>query len=562
MAKLKLFLSYRRDDLHGHAAALVGRIYDRLSAHYGGENVFMDVDTIPPGVDFVEHLTLAVEQTNVLLAVVGDRWTELMRARGDEDDFVRIEIEAALGLSIPVVPLLVGGADMPKADDLPPALQPFIRRNAVPIDSGRDFNPHITRLIADLDRYFGDQAGISASEPVPAPETAVVPDDAMFNYDLDPPDFEEDETAEPETAAETEAVMFEDDFDLPEIEEEESDEPEKATKSAAVMFEDDFDLPEVEDETDADDVANVPDIEEPNQIPEAADNFGTDRKNPRKRLFGIAAALAVGAVLLKLSLPAGNDFPDAVFPEPIANRNAKEGENFISESGIEFMWCEPGSFRMGPEISQPYQPGDEPHQVTLTKGFWIGRFEVTQQQWKEVMRNNPSRFKRSGPMAPVESVSWDDAMEFCRKLTEKERASGSLPSGWKYTLPTEAQWEYACRAGTNTSFSFGDDESMLGSYAWFNENSDEKTHPVGQKKPNSWGLYDMHGNVWEWCYDGYASYPSTEVTDPTGPKVQARVYRGGGWPPDANYCRSARRSWNYPYGRRNDLGFRPVRSAE
>jgi formylglycine-generating enzyme required for sulfatase activity len=172
-----------------------------------------------------------------------------------------------------------------------------------------------------------------------------------------------------------------------------------------------------------------------------------------------------------------------------------------------------GKFMMG--------EGTDQHEVTLSKPFYMGVTEVTQAQYEAVMGMNPSQFK--GATNPVETVSWNDAAEFCKKLSEKTRQA--------VRLPTEAEWEYACRAGTQTAFSFGDDPSTLGDYAWWDGNSDKTTHPVGQKKPNSWGLYDMHGNVWEWCADWYGEYPKGPVTDPSGPATGygGRVLRGGAW---------------------------------
>ncbi len=149
-------------------------------------------------------------------------------------------------------------------------------------------------------------------------------------------------------------------------------------------------------------------------------------------------------------------------------------------------------------------------------------------------------------------------MEFCRKLTQQERAAGRLPEDWEYTLPTEAQWEYACRAGTTGAWA-----GELDAMAWYAKNSGNTTHPVGQKQPNAWGLYDMHGNVWEWCRDWYADkLPGGAVTDPVGAASGAfRVYRGGGWWLPADYCRSAYRNWSSPGDRGNDVGFRLALSA-
>jgi len=245
----------------------------------------------------------------------------------------------------------------------------------------------------------------------------------------------------------------------------------------------------------------------------------------------------------------------------------------VPDYNIEMVWISPGTFTMGAPSSESGHQSDEvQHRVTLTKGYWLGKYEVTQGQWQAVMGSNPSNFKNAGSNAPVESVSWDDAQEYCKKLTAKERAAGRLPSGYEYTLPTEAQWEYACRAGTTTSFSFGSDEGSLYQYGNYCDRSNtndfswqdkkhndgyDKTAPVGSYKPNTWGLYDMHGNVWEWCRDWYGDYPTGSVTDPTGATSGTyRVSRGGGWSSNARGCRSADRSYGGPGFRGYDLGFR------
>jgi len=196
--------------------------------------------------------------------------------------------------------------------------------------------------------------------------------------------------------------------------------------------------------------------------------------------------------------------------------------------------------------------GDDAHQVTLTKPFYLGVYEVTQEQYERVMGNNPSHFK--DPRNPVERASWDDTFEFCKKLSElpEEKAAGRV-----YRLPTEAEWEYACRAGSRSKYSFGDDEVQLGDYACFSGNSNRMTHSVGQKKPNSWGLYDMHGNVWEWCSDWLGEYPQGAATDPRGPQEGSnRVYRGGSYRGWAENCRAANRSANDPANRNSSSGFR------
>ena len=216
--------------------------------------------------------------------------------------------------------------------------------------------------------------------------------------------------------------------------------------------------------------------------------------------------------------------------------------------GMSFKSFPGGTFTMG--------DGNTPHHVTLTQPFELGVYEVTQEQYEAVMGTNPSRFK--GSQNPVEQVSWDDAVEFCRKLSE---LPAEKKAGYVYRLPTEAEWEYACRAGTTTEYSYGDSDSKLGAYGWYEGNSGRTTHPVGKKKPNAWGLYDMHGNVWEWCQDWYGNYPSGSVTDPTGPASgDDRVLRGGSFLYRSSLARSALRNSARPDSRSYSFGFRPART--
>jgi formylglycine-generating enzyme required for sulfatase activity len=227
--------------------------------------------------------------------------------------------------------------------------------------------------------------------------------------------------------------------------------------------------------------------------------------------------------------------------------------DFTNSIGMELVWCPPGTFWMGSPEDEPWRYGDETlHQVTLTRGFWIGRYPVTQGQWERVTGGNPSWFKRSG--GPVGNVLWKSALEFCQALSQRD--------GREYRLPTEAEWEYACRAGSTGAWCFGDHEEKFGDYAWYNANSydvnnDGETHPVGQKKPNAWGIYDMHGNSSEWCEDWYGDYPKGPTTDPVGPKIGAsRVSRGGSWLDNAEDCRSAKRDWVEPDKPHDAMGLR------
>ncbi len=235
----------------------------------------------------------------------------------------------------------------------------------------------------------------------------------------------------------------------------------------------------------------------------------------------------------------------------LAAKRAKNART-IHGLNLDLVWIAPGTFRMGTpqnflakwfydtreKLTKKPNPINENERpatwVTLTRPFWLGRTEVTQAQWTAVMGSNPSHFK--GDDLPVEDVSSNDAMEFCRKLTERERAAGRLPAGYGYTLPTEAQWEYACRAGTT-----GDYAGDLDAMAWYDKNSGNTTHPVGMKKANTWGLYDMHGNVVEWCLDWYGDkLPGGEVMNPSGPASEwRRSVRSGCGNGGASRARSA-----------------------
>jgi len=247
--------------------------------------------------------------------------------------------------------------------------------------------------------------------------------------------------------------------------------------------------------------------------------------------------------------------------------------NTTNSIGMRLVLIPPGEFMMGSPASDPDASSDEKprhkkprhkkprHKVRITNAFYLGVTEVTQEQYEKVMGMNPSYHK--GAANPVVSVSWAAALEFCEKLSSKEGAT--------YRLPTEAEWEYACRAGTTTAYSFGDDESQLREYAWFRENSGfredsgHKAHPVGQKKPNAWGLFDMHGNVYELCQDWYGYYSSHAVTDPSGPQKAGyragRVLRGGKFDHRARGVRSASRNYYAPLNvHSKSVGFRVART--
>ena len=240
-------------------------------------------------------------------------------------------------------------------------------------------------------------------------------------------------------------------------------------------------------------------------------------------------------------------------------------------AGIEMVWIPPGDFLMGSASSEENRDSDETqHRVTLSKGFWLGKYEVTQAEWQAVMgttvaqqrdkANKEWPLRGEGSQYPMYYVSWNDCQEFIGKVNAKGQGT--------FRLPTEAEWEYACRAGTTTPFHFGetistDQANYDGNYTYGSGKKGvyrEKTVSVGSFPPNRWGLYDTHGNVWEWCQDWYGEYPSGSVTDPTGPSTGSlRVLRGGSWSLNPGYCRSAARSLNDPGNRGGGLGFRLAR---
>ncbi len=237
----------------------------------------------------------------------------------------------------------------------------------------------------------------------------------------------------------------------------------------------------------------------------------------------------------------------------IANLESKVSEQLTKMSGSFMMGTNDAEIeRLCKRYDRDWPKVEAPqHRVTL-QPFYMAKYPITQAQYQAIMGKNPSRFK--GKNNPVECVSWHEAQEFCQKISQR--------TGKKYQLPSEAQWEYACRAETTTAYYFGDNESQLGEYAWYEDNSEGKTRPVGQKKPNQWGLYDMHGNVWEWCedngHDNYEGAPTDGSAWITGNSNTA-VVRGGSWVNSPNDCRSAFRNFIL---RRSDfinvVGFRVV----
>ncbi|WP_169975015.1 formylglycine-generating enzyme family protein [Tautonia rosea] len=267
------------------------------------------------------------------------------------------------------------------------------------------------------------------------------------------------------------------------------------------------------------------------------------------------------------------------FQDPTESYAGVNAGQTRSDNGLnlELVWCPPGTFSMGSPKDEPDRVDDRegPVEVTLSSGFWLGKYEVTQEEYRRAMGENPSAFASTGSKKekvagmdtgrfPVDWVSWGEALAFCRKLTDQERRAGRLPAGWEYSLPTEAQWEYACRSGTRTATAFGDSlssrEANFNGYLPYNGASEgpflDRPTAVGSYRPNNWGLYDMHGNVLEWCLDEQSDTLRGGV-DPSVPSLfSSSVLRGGSWSTFGESCRSASRGRGNPEFRFMNVGFR------
>lgn len=250
----------------------------------------------------------------------------------------------------------------------------------------------------------------------------------------------------------------------------------------------------------------------------------------------------------------------------VATAMAQAITEMTNSIGIRLVLIPKGTFQMGSPTGERGADYDESqHEVTISKDYYLGVTEVTQGQYEKVMGTNPSYFQKDvigntdSSKYPVDRVSWEEAVKFCRHLSEmaEEKEAGRV-----YRLPTEAEWEYACRAGSKSAFGHGDDRRSLDDYAWHSSNSGGRTHAVGGKKPNALGLFDMHGNLWEWCSDWYADYPKGSVIDPIGSSEGSkRVYRGGSWNSEDTICRSANRRSYPPSSRFIYNGFRLALSS-
>ncbi|MDA3797711.1 MAG: SUMF1/EgtB/PvdO family nonheme iron enzyme [Kiritimatiellae bacterium] len=235
------------------------------------------------------------------------------------------------------------------------------------------------------------------------------------------------------------------------------------------------------------------------------------------------------------------------------------GKALVNSEDMQMVYIVPGSFFIESKGEENAKDVVK-HKLTISKPFMISKYEVTQKQYQDVMSYNPSHFVSDNN--PVEKVSWNDAVTFCKTLTNRERKSGKLPIGYEYRLPTEAEWEYVASCGDREKYKYSG-SSELDLVGWFKNNSEDSTHPVGLKTPNDWNVYDMSGNVWEWCQDWHNEYPSEDLTDPKGASSgTTRVVRGGSWYNSSWFCGNAYRFWFNPSFKYFNLGFRVCLSEE
>lgn len=435
-----IFISYRRSD----SISDTGRIYDRLVAEFGQDHVFKDIDSIPLGVDFAEFLDRAVSRCQVLLVIVGKTWLSVTDSDGkrrldNPDDFVRIEIESALKQNIPVIPVLLEGAVVPKRSELPKSLQALARRNGIRVGYDPRFHADVSRLIRGIRGLLE-----GATQPTSA--------------DLETPIARSKVKSEPYY-------------------------PKFSFETVVVNSE----------------------AKEIKRRPGQAEYY--------------QQVLSDGISLDMVRIPTGKFF-----------MGSSENEEKRSSS----------------ESPQ--------HEVSIST-FWMGKYQVTQKQWRAVanlpkveqeLEAEPSYFRND--LRPVEQISWKDAQEFCARLSVVARLS--------YRLPSEAEWEYACRAGTQTPYYFGQStNSQLAPYGF----TARETTDVGKYPPNAFGLHDMHGNVWEWCEDTWHRNYNDAPTDGSAwlnDDEHRRVIRGGSLDLVPKPCRSACRSRRGADVRDFTIGFR------
>jgi formylglycine-generating enzyme required for sulfatase activity len=568
-----ILVSYRRED----SADVTGRICDRLVGHFGPAAVFKDVDSIPAGEDFRAAVADAVSRCKVMLVIIGRRWLEVADEAGrrrldQENDFVRIEVESALKHGSAVLPLLVQGTAMPRPREMPASLETLAYRNACMVRPDPDFHRDMDRLLHRLDELLSaaeDDPPESAGPAAPAqppPSTlrlivAVVR--GMFQRPKKEPEPRTMEAPAPTGSLCPYCAKL-----LP-------------TDEAKQCFSCGMDW------HDPDHVVRRghPDLASEATAP-GGENF--DFLCPScKKMLQVPKQYAGQLMMCPLCKerfhvpflrkehaadPPAHYRPDRLPPE----KESELPREVVNSIGMKFVLIPAGKFIMGSVATSDERPE---HEVEITRPFYLGIYPVTQEEYERVTGATPSFFS-AGPGGagnvrgldtrrfPVDRVSWQDAVEFCRRLSDRAEEAGP---GRRYRLPTEAEWEYTCRAGAPSSVPFHYGTSLSSTQANFDGNHPGggarkgtylgRTTTVGSYPANAFGLYDMHGNVFEWCADWYAEYPrgGVDPRDPQGPYMGGnRVLRGGCWQSRGQNCRAAFRNFASPRDRRNKFGLRVV----
>lgn len=559
----RVFISYRRDD----AADVTGRIFDKLQIHFSNKVVvFRDVDGIPLGTDFRKAIAKALDGCEVLLAVIGPSWVDVRNEDGarrldDPNDFVRLEIEMALNRTIPVIPLLVSRAKMPRVDQLPDSIQSLAYRHGLEIRRDPDFHNDVNRLIGSIN--------VVLKIPSVADNASSLPFAIEIPDSINVPATKTSKPIAP----------------IPKREP-----PARSTKVQSMAS------PRLATRTPVHteprkDKSTVPSRGKSNRKEEAKPRRGILKTFTRRLwllfttlLMAVALLVAVGVLLglflFRTSSPTTNTSKKS---EVISLLRAGEEREFEIADNVKmvFCWIPPGEAQLGsPKEEQDYitntifdgnppdwmkDEADEKRGKFRTKGFWMGKYTVTQAEWRAVMGENPSYFdgikeneakELNTDRFPVESVNWFDCHKFLEKVNLRQDVAKVFGGSGQFVLPHEDEWEYACRGGKGNKQPFYFGNELNGNQANCDGNTPfgttkkgpylERPTPVGSyadKFPHPWGLCDMHGNVWEWCENVY------EQTD-------IRVLRGGAWGNNPDDCRAACRDWGAPADRDDDCGFR------
>jgi formylglycine-generating enzyme required for sulfatase activity len=546
----KIFICYRRED----SAMVTTIVYQRLKQRYGDKNVFMDLETLPYTADFRDYIRDFLQRCDLFVAVIGDRWLGMKNDQGKRridqpDDFVRIEIEAALDRNIRILPLLIDAAAIPPASAVPESLRPLVHRHAFRLRAGRDFDRDLNDLLKTIARILPPIRKILLWLAVTALLVAVALTSAAVWWQRKAR-IEDAEVARLRSCI-IDAISIR-----------QWSAADKCLAALEIRVPDTAELPAW--------IATIKQGRLADRLTELRESIRkavVDKKwDEGERLLDELLGLTPGdteALRWRAEIKQGRELaqPTAVTDGATPGRQQTEGtrqgsrlsdrdrerlRQLIATMNLRFVDIQPGVFLMG---STTGHDDEMPiHLVRITRGFQLGIFEVTQAQWKTIMDNNPSGFK--GPHRPVEQVSWSDVQRFIAKLNQAD-------DGWRYALPTEAEWEYACRAGAAA-----DAAQDLPPTTWFADNSGGGTHPAGQTKPNAWGLYDALGNVAEWVQDYYDAgyYSKSPSDDPPGPASGTRrVMRGGAWDYRARTCRPSNRGSESPDHGDDNLGFRLAR---